>query len=995
MKNHPKIISWGKLKKSNLVSNRLLCQVGLSGLALFWERFWPAISVMITVVALFLSFSLLGLWEWLPVWLHVTILVSFFAGLIGGVVFFLRSMRFPTLYECVRRLERTGGVQNQVVTSLLDVPASTPDAPYSKNLWDVHLLRVSLKARKLTVIWPIFVISRWDQFGIRAALLLLVILGLFVSGKEAPNRLIAAVSVGDILFSPAKPGNLTAWITPPAYTGFAPIFLSRGSDGMASLPFKESEILMVAEGSQFVARVNGGKGNPLLKSLETSAGEPDKKDIALPFDPTGEEDYGIEQKLLTNSSLQIVQNKAILGDWTFGVVVDQPPTANFVNSPQVTHKQVLRFEYSAIDDYGVQTIVALFQRSNGEPGTFDLPLRVPGVAPKVIEEINYHDLTPHPWAGLSVSMQLVAEDIAGKIGKSSRLEFVLPSRLFKHPVAKAIVEQRRLLGLDIAQPDVIRSKINEIYNDPESYGDDVVVYMSLRTAVSRLEDVDSEQSRSGILELLWEVALRIEDGALSLAERDLRASEQALRDALDRNASNDEILELTQALQENLNHFLDIFESQKIEPELGPLADLERANVESDSNSSQQDGNEEGNPNAQSNERIERQERNREDLQEMLDQAREFALTGSREAAQNMLRELQDTLENMGRAPDEQYTDSENSDQQVLSDLQDLIAKQDDLLQDTFDQLRRDNGEKAPETRQSQTDETTGEIGNLPEGAETAGPQDRRNDQIERMDDLGEGDPDPTASRRSNAGRQAQETGAGREDFDNNTRTRCANADGDQAASMTPNTRQGQQGEETAGGQRVVSSSPEGNGQEGTGGDAEQRQIGATGQSGGQASSQSGFERQEELREELRDLLQEMETASESIPGELGNADQSMRNASEALARARPDRAVRSQTEALNQLRQGVATIRGQRANTVSNSEQSDGVTSERRDNKRDPFGRRPPGAEGSPTGYVEVPEESDLQRSREILDELYLRAGDVSRAKTERSYIERLLRWY
>ena len=55
-----------------------------------------------------------------------------------------------------------------------------------------------------------------------------------------------------------------------------------------------------------------------------------------------------------------------------------------------------------------------------------------------------------------------------------------------------------------------------------------------------------------------------------------------------------------------------------------------------------------------------------------------------------------------------------------------------------------------------------------------------------------------------------------------------------------------------------------------------------------------------------------METASESIPGELGNADQSMRNASEALARARPDRAVRSQTEALNQLRQGVATIRGQ-----------------------------------------------------------------------------------
>jgi hypothetical protein len=35
------------------------------------------------------------------------------------------------------------------------------------------------------------------------------------------------------------------------------------------------------------------------------------------------------------------------------------------------------------------------------------------------------------------------------------------------------------------------------------------------------------------------------------------------------------------------------------------------------------------------------------------------------------------------------------------------------------------------------------------------------------------------------------------------------------------------------------------------------------------------------------------------------------------------------------------------------------------------------------------------VQRSREILDELYRRAGERHRPQDERDYIDRLLRWY
>ena len=54
-----------------------------------------------------------------------------------------------------------------------------------------------------------------------------------------------------------------------------------------------------------------------------------------------------------------------------------------------------------------------------------------------------------------------------------------------------------------------------------------------------------------------------------------------------------------------------------------------------------------------------------------------------------------------------------------------------------------------------------------------------------------------------------------------------------------------------------------------------------------------------------------------------------------------------------------------------------------------------PPGKEGNPSGFVNIPKEFDIQRSREILDELYRRAGQRDRPESEREYIDRLLRWY
>jgi hypothetical protein len=59
----------------------------------------------------------------------------------------------------------------------------------------------------------------------------------------------------------------------------------------------------------------------------------------------------------------------------------------------------------------------------------------------------------------------------------------------------------------------------------------------------------------------------------------------------------------------------------------------------------------------------------------------------------------------------------------------------------------------------------------------------------------------------------------------------------------------------------------------------------------------------------------------------------------------------------------------------------------------RDPAGRPLNGLGGLDGRDVTLPEESDLQRSREILDELLRRAGERFRPNLERDYIDRLLK--
>ena len=115
-----------------------------------------------------------------------------------------------------------------------------------------------------------------------------------------------------------------------------------------------------------------------------------------------------------------------------------------------------------------------------------LPLLKPANQPPKLASGSYQDLTAHPLAGLPVQLRLEAVDAIGQRGQSGPLEIVLPAREFRHPLARAIIEERRKL---VASPDAsmeVAGRLAALGDTRAAQELPVAVPLSLRIAASRL-----------------------------------------------------------------------------------------------------------------------------------------------------------------------------------------------------------------------------------------------------------------------------------------------------------------------------------------------------------------------------------------------------------------------------------------------------------------------------------------------------------------------------
>lgn len=216
-----------------------------------------------------------------------------------------------------------------------------------------------------------------------------------------------------------------------------PAYTGRSPVFLQALDGREAE---APAGSQFVARVAGVRRAPQLL-IDTETGS-----TQLEFERDEAGGYRVETTLAETSSLHVV-GPARAG-WRVHVVPDAPPQAAFAEPPEAGAREALNFRFGARDDYGVHRLSLEIGRL--DPTTNEVTDRdiVPiDIAParEIEDRAERIDLTEHRWAGLEVALRLLAYDGLDQEGASRAVVMTLPQRLFTEPLARAIAHERATL----------------------------------------------------------------------------------------------------------------------------------------------------------------------------------------------------------------------------------------------------------------------------------------------------------------------------------------------------------------------------------------------------------------------------------------------------------------------------------------------------------------------------------------------------------------------
>lgn len=660
----------------------------------FFERFLSAFWLFLTVLAGSVALAASG---WLPTistWLHIAALVLMAGLIVWQLVEGFRNYRRPRRADVMRHLEKANKLDHRPLEALEDKIAFGDGDAAAQSLWALHRRQAIDASQGMGAGLADPKLSRRDPFAFRLAALLVLLAMTGLAGERAVPNIIQTLQPQFAPRTDLALVTVDAWITPPEYTSVAPVFLARTGDAEEA----ESKT-QVPIGSKLVIQVSGAEEPPQLHEGESET----------PFDTNGPRSHRIEMDLSESTGLTVSIDSEDIVAWQIGITPDNPPTAALSDRPiGLTERRSLELDYKATDDYGVVSLSMEIRRTEEKvegDEIISVGISAPEVGERDVTGATFVNLLEHIWAGDQVYAELKVEDAIGQTTYSEPLQFVLPERDFQHPVARALIDQRKILAL--GGPEIaadVGYDLQAIGQAKEIYGGDVVVYMGLSLIHRRLADdrngLPDEETIRKMVDLLWDLALRLEDGDLSVAERRLREAERALAEAIERGASEEEIDQLMSELQEALNEYMRAMAQETL-----------RQMQEGDFSQNPMD--EDAQTLAQS------------DIDAIMDRIRELLQQGQKEAAQRLLQQLQRMMENLQAGVTNRPSPEAMEAMEMLEGMQQLMQGQQELLDRTFrnsqesDQMKGHNQNNQNQSGQN-LQQGDSRSGSGPRGADAA-----------------------------------------------------------------------------------------------------------------------------------------------------------------------------------------------------------------------------------------------------------------------------------
>ncbi len=380
-----------------------------TGLSILFERLWPLVLPAFITGSAVLTLSWFGLFRSVPDIMRFAFLWVLGVALLASL-WPLRHFRLPTPQDIDARLEAANTLSHQPIAAQTDRPAGSPD-DFANALWREHQRRMAEKLSGIQSANPAPRTYDHDRFALRA----IPALGLFIAFAFSQGSLGGKLS--DIWNGPAAippvPPRIDAWVTPPRYTGKAPLFLS----GLTPDP---SQSFTVPENSELTIRIGNEAPGDFALAID---GSPMQQPIAPVVAAAAVSGKVLKGILATDGTVTLQNAGQPIATWAFKVIEDKPPVIAFTADPSAASNGSLSLAYKITDDYGAMKAVALnlrLQNLQQDARPFfdmaDVALSVPRRSTGDGSAKTAKDLTEHPLAGEPFTITLQCRGWRGPKG---------------------------------------------------------------------------------------------------------------------------------------------------------------------------------------------------------------------------------------------------------------------------------------------------------------------------------------------------------------------------------------------------------------------------------------------------------------------------------------------------------------------------------------------------------------------------------------------------
>ena len=590
-----------------------------------------------------------------------------------GALFPLVRFRWPSREEGLSRLDRGSGIRHRPATALTDT--LTNQDPVAQALWQAQRERTLASIKRIRAGLPSPRLAIHDPWALRALVAVMMVATYVAAGDERSTAHRSRVRLERRAVAGQYPGRCLG--DAAALYRQAADHPVGGEQGSRASPRRGR--CRCRRARTLIVRSSGGTLDVVAGGGVTEAA------------PTEQAPKGTNERHFTIAGDGTAQVRAPSGQPQWKFTRDSRPRADHC-AGQGSGASGPRLAADVLQDRGRlrrHRSAGAFCRPPGrgdrKPRPTPRPLFDPPQFPLVLPNARTRngvgqtvkDLSEDPYAGADVTLTLTAKDEAGNEGRSEPFNMRLPERLFTKPLARALIEQRRILALDANQNAQVYAALDALMIAPELFTPEAGQYLGLYSVARQLEAARTDDALREVVASLWALAVTIEDGDITDVDKALRAAQDALKQALERGASDEEIKKLT----ENLRAALDNFMRQ--------LAEQLRNNPQALARP------------LDPNTRVMRQQ----DLNNMIERMERLSRSGDKEAAKQLLEQLQEMLENLQMAQPGQSGDGDM--EQALNELGDMIRKQQQLRDKTFKQgqdSRRDRARGKQQGDQSMGD---------------------------------------------------------------------------------------------------------------------------------------------------------------------------------------------------------------------------------------------------------------------------------------------------